>query len=209
VTQTLIKSWWLLALCGILYAIFAVIIFLMASPGGSLILHTFARSRTTIALLGMLALAAGACTIAASIWSSRRGSSWLLVLNGLACSSFGWAVSLGATRPITFPTIALLIVVMAASIGIYELATARALRWHLAEEWIFGAAGVVSIGFAVAFLAFVLRWIKLDPESPVQTFHWMGSYFGFSAVCMLALALRRNGPRLHIPHVSSRALPTG
>ncbi|HWZ50430.1 MAG TPA: DUF308 domain-containing protein [Granulicella sp.] len=207
--QTLIKSWWLLALCGILDAIFAVMIFLMASPDGSLILHTFMHSRSTIALLGMLALAAGACTIAASIWSSRKGDSWLLVLNGLACSAFGLLVTLGATRPIAFRTIALLIVVMAVSIGIYELATARALWWHLADEWLFGAAGVVSIGFAVAFLAFVLRSIKLDPGSPAQTFYWLGSYFGFSAVCMLALALRLNGPRVHIHRISSRTLPTG
>jgi uncharacterized membrane protein HdeD (DUF308 family) len=209
VIQTLIKSWWLLALCGILDAIFAVVIFLMASPDGSPILHTFLHSKSTIALLGRLALVAGACTIAASIWSSSKGTSWLLTLNGLACSSFGLLVALGATRPIAFPTIALLIVVMAVSIGIYELATAQALRRHLVDEWFFGAAGVVSVGFAVAFLAFVLRWIKLDPGSPAQTFYWMGSYFGFSAVCMLGLALRLNSPQVHVHRISGRTLPTG
>jgi hypothetical protein len=48
VIQTLIKSWWLLALCGVLDAIFSVMIFFMASPDVS-------NSRNTIALLGMLA----------------------------------------------------------------------------------------------------------------------------------------------------------
>jgi uncharacterized membrane protein HdeD (DUF308 family) len=202
VIRTLIKSWWLLALCGVFDALFAVMIFLMASPDGSPIPRTLTHSRNTITQLGALALAAGICTIAASIWSARKGNSWLLVLNGLACSSLGLAVTLGATRPVTFRTIALLIVVMAVSIGFYELATARTLRGHLADEWLLGAAGVVSVGFALAFLAFVLRWIKLDPESPAQTFHWLGSYFGFTAICMVGLAMRYLRPRTAIHRIA-------
>jgi uncharacterized membrane protein HdeD (DUF308 family) len=209
VIQTLIKSWWLLALCSVLDAIFSVMIFFMASPDVSLILLTFVHSRNTIALLGMLALGAGACTVAASLLSSRKGNSWLLLLNGLACCSFGLLVTLGATRPIDFRPIALLIVVMAMSIGMYELTTAWTLRGHLADEWLLGASGVVSVGFAVVFLAFVLSWIKLEPGSPAQTFHWLGSYFGFSAICTLGLALRLNGPRVHIHRISNRTLPTG
>lgn len=201
--QTLIKSWWLLALGGVLDAMFSTMIF-MRSPGGSLNLRTFVDSRSSIAQMGMLALAAGACTIAAGIWSSREGNSWLLVLNGLTCSSLGLLVTLGATRPVAFRAIALLIVVMAVSIGMYELATARTLRGHLIDEWLLGAAGVVSVGFAVAFLAFVLRWIKLDPSPSAQTFYWLGSYFGFTAICMLGLALRLNG-RVHIHRMPSRS----
>jgi uncharacterized membrane protein HdeD (DUF308 family) len=206
--QTLVKSWWLLALCGVLDALFAVMIFLMASPDGSPNPRIFMHSRNAITQLGVFALAAGICTIAASVWSSRKDSSWLLVLNGLACSSLGLLVTLGATRPIAFRTIALVIVIMAMSIGVYELATARTLRGHPIDEWLLGAAGVVSVGFAVAFLAFVLRWIKLDPSPSTQTFHWLGSYFGFTAICMMGLALRLNGLRVHIHRVSSRKLQT-
>jgi uncharacterized membrane protein HdeD (DUF308 family) len=209
VIQPLIKSWWLLALCGVLDAIFSVMIFFMQSPGRSRILHTFVQSRSTGAQLGVLALAAGACTIAAGIWSARKGASWLLVLNGLACSALGLSVALGATRPIAFRTIALAVVAMAASSGVYELATAWTLRRHLTDEWLLGAAGVVSVGFAVAFLAFALRWIKLEPSPSAQTFDWLGSYFAFSAICMLGLALRRNGLRSHIHRMSGRTLPTG
>jgi uncharacterized membrane protein HdeD (DUF308 family) len=124
--QTLVKSWWL-ALCGVFDALFAVMIFL-ASPDGSPNLRTFMHSRNGITQLGVLALAAGVCTIAAGVWSSRKDNSWLLVLSGLACSSLGLLVTLGATRPIAFRTIALVIVVMAVSIGLYELATVRTLR---------------------------------------------------------------------------------
>jgi uncharacterized membrane protein HdeD (DUF308 family) len=132
-------------------------------------------------------LGAGACTIAAGVWSSRNGKSWLLVLNGLACSALG-LIFIFETR-IAFRTVALLIVLMAMSIGIYELAAARPLRRHFADGWLLRAAGVASVGFALAFFAFVFHWIKLDPASPTQSLHWLGAYFGVSAISMLVLAV--------------------
>jgi uncharacterized membrane protein HdeD (DUF308 family) len=178
----------------------------MQRPDGSLTLRTFVNNRGTLVYMGMLALAAGACTIAASISSSRKGKSWLLVLNGLACSTLGLIFAFW-TGPLAFRTVALLIVVMAMSIGIYELATARTLRRHLADEWLLGAAGMASVGFALVFLAFVFRWIELERGSPAQTMIWMGSYFGFSAVCMLGLGLRLNSLRAAIHRVAGSVLP--
>jgi uncharacterized membrane protein HdeD (DUF308 family) len=207
-TQSLVKSWWLLAVCGVLDALFAVLIVLMGRPDVSPNLHALIHNRAAI-LLGLLALAAGCCTIAASVWGLRKGNYWFLVLNGLACISLGILVTLGATKPITFRTIALVIVIMAMSIGLYEFATARTLRGHLIDEWLLGAAGVVSVGFALVFLGFVLRWIKLDPSPSAQTFDWLGSYFGFTAICMVGLALRLNDLRVHIDRMSSGKLQTG
>jgi hypothetical protein len=37
-------------------------------------------------------------------------------------------------------------------------------------------------------LCVALEAIKLDPASPGQTPLWLGSYFGFSAICMLGMA---------------------
>ena len=207
--QSVIKRWWLLALCGVLDALFAGLIVLMGNPDGSPNLRLFIHGRNAITQLGLLALAAGVCTIAASVWRSRKDNSWLLMLNGLACTSLGILVTLGTTRPITFRTIALVIVIMAMSIGLYELATARTLRGQLVDEWLLGVAGVVSVGFAVVFLGFVLRWIKLDPSPSAQTFNWLGSYFGFTAICMVGLALRLNGLRVHTDRMSSGKLQTG
>ena len=61
--------------------------------------------------------------------------------------------------------------VVAMSIGILELVTARILQRqrHVAVEWFLGLAGVASVGFVLAFFAFVFRWIKLGPGSPAQT----------------------------------------
>ena len=194
--QTLSKNWWLLALCVVLDAIISVIYFGHAGRGFTL--------HGTVGFLGKLTLAAGACTMAAGIWSYREGKSWLLVLNGLACSVLGLILTFWRGS-LAFHTVALLIVAMAMSIGIYELATARTLRRHLAEAWLLGAAGVASLGFALAFFALGFGWIKLEP-GPAQTLNWLGFYFGFSAICMLGLALHLHslGPS---PSALAEALP--
>jgi hypothetical protein len=80
---------------------------------------------------------------------------------------------------------------MAISIGMYEL-TART-RQFLSPPWLAYSIGLASFAFAVGFLAFVFRWIKLDPASPSQSLHWLGSYFGFCAICMLLLSRRLYG----------------
>ena len=183
--QKLIKNWWLLALCGVLDATISVIYLIRQDTDGPLTFHSW---HSTIVFLGKLTLATGICTIAAGIWSSGKSKSWLLVLNGVACSALG-AIFAFWTGPLAFRTVALLIVMMAMSIGIYELAIARTLR-RLADEWLLGAAGIASVGFGVAFLAFMFRWIRLKPGSPAQSLHWLGSYFGFSAICMLVLSLQ-------------------
>ena len=178
--KALIKNWWLLALCGVLDAIISVVYFRAGREF---------HASSAVALLGKLTLAAGACTVAAGVWKPANDKRWLLVLNGIACCALGLTFSFW-TGPLAFRTIALLMVLMAMSIGIYELATARTMGRHLADEWLVGAAGVASVGFAMAFLGFVLRWIELEPGSPNQTLYWLGSYFGFTAICMLGLALR-------------------
>jgi uncharacterized membrane protein HdeD (DUF308 family) len=195
--QPSIKSWPLLALCGIFYAVLAPIV----------IRQAFVHSRGAIEQLGMLVLAAGASTIAAGIWNRKQPKSWFLVLNGLACSVLGMAVMLGVHRPIRFRTIAVLVVVMAASIAIFEFANLRRSRGHLANEWLFAAAGALAVGFAAVFLGFVLGWIKLDPSPSLQTFYWLGSYFGFSALCMLGLALGQFRPSPPLRGMSTTSLP--
>lgn len=189
--QSSTRSWWLLALCGVFDAMFSLMILFAWSFDGSLALSAYIDSRSTIALMGMLALAAGICALAAGSWNVRRGSSWLLIVNGFACATLGVMVTLGASRPVTFRSIALVVAVMAASLGAYEGMAARKLRARLSEEWLAGVAAAIAIAFAAAFLGFALRWIRLDPSPSAQTFNWLGSYFGFSAICMLALAIRQ------------------
>jgi multisubunit Na+/H+ antiporter MnhB subunit len=188
VSQNLIKRWSLSVFCSLFYATFSFVILFIWSPDGFRALRSLAHSRSSIQQLVLIALAAGVCTIATGIWNVREANSWLLVLNGLACSALGIMVALGASRPITFRSIALAIVVMAVSLGLYELVAAKTLRGHRVDEWLLTTAGAVSVGFAGVFLGFVLGWIRLEPSPSAQTFHWLGSYFGFSSICMLGLA---------------------
>jgi len=186
--QTLIRNWVLLALCGVLDAVISVIYVVMQETDGPLTLHSW---NGTIVFVGKLALAAGACTIAAGVWRSATGKGGLLMLNGLALGALG-VIQYGLTRfRISFLTVALLIILMAMSAGILELVVARTLRRqrHVADAWFLALAGAASFGFAVAFLALGLHWIKIEPGSHSDLL-WLGAYFGFSAICMVGLALR-------------------
>jgi len=207
--QTLIKNRWLLALCGVFCAAYSVmnLLYMEGRPDGFLTLRRFA-GYDAVRNMGMVALAAGICAIAAGMWSSRNGRPWLLALNGLALSVFALITTFWSRgRPLSFRPISLLFVAMAMSVGILALATALRMRRHVAGEWLLGTAGVASVGFAVGFFALGLNWIRLQP--PHAYFLWMSSYFGFSAIFMLGVALRLNGLRADIHRMASRALPAG
>lgn len=186
--QTLTRNWLLLAMCGFLYATISVTYLIMRHTDGPLTFHSW---NGTVALLGKLALAAGACTIAAGMLRATKGKCWLLVLNGLALGALGLIQYSFVRLPISFLTVALLIVLMAMSTGIFNLVIARTLRHRhpAADGWFLSLAGVFSVGFALAFFALGFRWIEIKPGSHVDLL-WLGSYFAFSAICTLGLALR-------------------
>jgi hypothetical protein len=183
--QTLAKNWWILGLCGVLNAIISVTYFIMYDISPDIWKHD-----RMVVSLHSLTLAAGACAIAAGIWRSAKGKSWLLVLNGLVLTAWGW-MGLFWSGPLSFGFFALLVVVMAMSFGILALAIARTLRGRVADKWIFVLAGATSVGFALAFLALANHWIQLERRLfHPSAFLWLCFYFGFSAICMLGLALR-------------------
>ena len=178
--KTLINNWWLLALRGVLAAVFSAAAFLMQSSAETFTLHQFAMKGTMV-FLGMLALAAGICTIAAAVWRSANGKWRLLLLDGSAVSAAGLVLMFSNT--ISFRVATYVLVVLAITIGGIELATARTLRRHVPDEWLLGLAGVASMGFALAFLV-------MGTQQAGPVFIWLGCYSGFSAVCMLGLAFR-------------------
>jgi uncharacterized membrane protein HdeD (DUF308 family) len=189
--QTLTKNWWLMGLCGILFAIMSVVYLIIYETTPDV----FGGNGMEM-FVNKLALAAGACTIAAAIWRSRSGKSWLLLLNGLVLSVYG-AMPIFWHGPLKFDLFALLLVVTAMTFGILALSIARTLRRHVAEEWLLGLAGAASVGFALGFIALANHWIHLEHRLfRPSVFLWLCLYFGFTAICMWALALRlhRLGP---------------
>lgn len=187
--QTLTKNWWLLALCGVLQAIMSVIYVLMGTTKNGVV--DFHAWSSRVMFLGELALAAGVCAIAAGIWRSAAGKGWLLVLNGLALGALGLICTYFFRFRISLRTVSLLVILMAVSLGLLALVIAPTLRRqrHVADGWLLGLAGAASVGFVLAFLALGFGWIKWGPGSHVD-FLWFGSYFGFSAICMVGLATR-------------------
>ena len=185
--RALTNTWWLLALCGVLDAMHAAMNLLMRNPDTSMSLRRFARPNA-VWDMGMLALAAGACAIAAGLWNSGRNNSWLLSLHGLALGAFGLiGVSPLVRGPLSFRPVSLLFVVMAVSIGAFALGTAQTPRSAAQERGFLRLAGAVSIGFALSFIAVGFGWVRLGP--PHSFWIWMSSYFGFCAIFMLWLAL--------------------
>jgi uncharacterized membrane protein HdeD (DUF308 family) len=183
--QTLTRNWWLLALTGLLCAIASVIYLVIYDTTPNVY-----GDRGVEMLVDRVALAAGACTIAASIWRSAKGISWLLLANGLVHSAYG-LMALFWRGPLSVRFFQLLVVVMAVTFGILALTIARTLRGRVADEWFFGLAGAGSLGFALAFLALVNNWIRLEHRLyHPSIFLWFCFYFGFSAICMFGLALR-------------------
>lgn len=189
--QTLTKTWWLLVLAGVFDASYALVNIFMQRPDGSIALRTLAH-RGTVFDMGRLALAAGVCTIASGIWISRNRKAWLLVLNGLAVSTLG-LILLFWRGPLAFRTIALLIVVMAISIGILALATVRNLQGHAPDKWLLGITGAALVGFALVFILLGFGWIRPAQPAALTLNLWMGAFFGLSAICMLGLGLRLHG----------------
>lgn len=193
-TRSPAKAWWLLALCGVFEAVIAILYFALQKTNGPLTFHVW---NVTVMYLGRLILAAGFCLIAAGLWRSAKGKSWFLVLNGLALSALGVIYVFFVGHRISFRTIALLIVVMALSAAIPEVATARAFRrqHNTGEGWLLALAGLASVAFALAFVALGFGWIKIEPGSHTDLL-CLSLYFAFSAVCMLAFALRLSSGRL-------------
>jgi hypothetical protein len=185
---TLIRNWWMLAISSVLDVIISVIYFNHAGNG-------FHASKDVI-FLGELTIAVGACTIVAGVWRPATGSCWLLVLNGLALVALGLIFSTLFGSRIRFRTVAMLIILMAMSMALLELAAMRNLwrRRDVVDGWLLAIAGAGSLGFAVAFFALGFGWVKIQPGS-FPDLLWLGSYFAFSALCILGTGLRLDALR--------------
>jgi hypothetical protein len=179
--RMLSKNWWLLASCAVLDGIISVIF--LSHVG-----HGF-HAMKDVVFAARVALAAGVFTIVAGILRFATGRGWLLALNGLALGALGLVLNGVFGFRIRFSTIALLIMVMAMSLGVFEWEIARTVRRQVVDRWVLRLAGAASFGFAAAFCVLGFGWIKIEPGSYLDL-RWMGAYFAFSAMCMLGLGLR-------------------
>ena len=191
--RTLTKNWWLLALCGVLCGALSLLHLAMLDP-----------VRSTVLVIGRFAIVAAVCAIAAGLWHSRRGGPWFLVLNGLALGVFGFLCLFWSSGRHGFLPVALLFVLMALSIGVPALRTARTVRRHAADEWFLIGAGSASIAFALAFLASGVGWIRFG--QPGTYWEFVSSWFALSAIFMIGTGLRLRRFEATIHHRVARLM---
>ena len=179
--RVLIDNWWLLALRGVFALAFALFGLWLDSASGTWLLTAIAQAGLVI-LFGVLAFAAGACTIVAAVRGAERHERWLpLLLDGvIICLAAGFILL--APR-LDLVWLARLVAAWAVVGGVLELMAARHLRRHLQDEWLLAVAGLASLGFGL-YLFFA--WNR-EASTMVR---WLTGYAAFSAVAILALAFR-------------------
>lgn len=179
--RVLINNWWLLAMRGIFALVFALFAFSLESTMGTWLLSAIARAGTVV-LFGLLAIAAGACTILAAVRGAERHERWgPLLLDGIVVCLAGAIILMSPRLDLSW--LARMVAAFAIVAGTLELLVARRLRRHLQDEWLLALAGVASVAFGVYL------FIAWDREAGAML-RWITAYAAFSAVTILALAFR-------------------
>jgi uncharacterized membrane protein HdeD (DUF308 family) len=178
--RVLIHNWWLLALRGLFAALFAIFAFSLRTAKGTWLLSAMAAAGLVV-LFGLLAIAAGLCTVAAALRGAGPERSHLLLWDGIAICVFG-AVILFAPR-LDLIWLVNSIAVVAIVVGVLEAMMAFRLQHHIPDAWTLTLAGAVSFCLGAYFL--LAR--TTGTESMLA---WLGLYAGFSAFAILAVALR-------------------
>ena len=201
--RVLINNWWLLALRGVFALLFAALAFSSHSVMGTWLLSAIALAGMVV-FFGLLAIAAGACTIVAGIRGASTPSggerSWLLFWDGVAVCVFGAVVLLAPE--LDFIWLARMLAVCAVVIGIVELLLARSLRRHVPDEWFLAVSGAAS--FCLGLYLFPL-WIR----EATTMLRWLGTYAAFSGLAILGLAFRLRALRQSVHKVAEHAIARG
>ena len=170
--ELLARSWWMLALEGLVALVFGVLALLW--PGLTLL--------WLVALFAFYAVISGA----AAIYGATRNRAhdkgwWLFLLFGLVSVAAG---VLAVFYPgITALALVLLIGANALITGVLEIALAIRLRKSVTNEWLMVLAGVVSVAFGIFVLAF--------PGAGALALVWLISLYAVvSGVLLLSLAFR-------------------
>src|SRR5437016_5238945 len=136
--ELLLRSWWMLALRGLVALLFGILALLW--PGITLL--------WLVALFAAYALIGGAVSVIGAVRNRKSDEEWwLILLLGL--------VSIGAGAITIFHpalTALVLVLVMGANAlvtGILDIAVAIRLRKEIRGEWLLGLAGIVSIVFGI------------------------------------------------------------
>ncbi len=140
--EPLIRSWWLLALRGVLAIVFGVAALIW--PGLTLLV--------LVTLFGAYAIVDGVVAILSVVRHRERGRWWAVLLEGV----FGILAGLVAflLPGITAVALVFVIGVWAMLTGLMEISAALRLRRMIENEWMLGLAGILSLVFGAALVVF-------------------------------------------------------
>jgi uncharacterized membrane protein HdeD (DUF308 family) len=168
----IVVNWWSLAIRGVAGILFGIACFAFTGVAGLFLVLLLAAY---LLIDGIIATVGGAVV-----------RSWWLLAEGV----LGIVAGILALFFPTITTLALVLTVAAWAIltGIAELGAAVLLRRVIANEWLLGVAGIVSLALGVG--------LALNPFAGVAAIVWLiGGYaFVFGVLC-LALAIRLRGAK--------------
>ncbi len=189
-TDSLMKSWWMLAWRGVFAILFGVLAFFW--PGITLL--------TLVALFAAYALLGGVASIAGALANRRRDEDWWMpLLIGLV--GVGAAI-ISVLRPgLTALVFVLLVGAHALVTGVLDIAFAIRLRKLIHDEWLLILSGAVSIVFGVLVFLF--------PSAGALALIWLISLYAVLAgALMLGLALRLRAHNIaNTPRAERRTTP--
>jgi uncharacterized membrane protein HdeD (DUF308 family) len=180
------RSWWMLALRGVIAIIFGVLAIMW--PGLTLL--------TLVALFAAYALLSGGVAVAAAIRHRKTNDDWWIpLLLGL--------VSIGAgIIALVQPTLTALVLVLvmganALITGVLDIAAAIRLRKTMRNEWLLILSGIASVVFGTLVFLF--------PEAGALALVWLVSLYALiTGVLLLTLAYRMR--KIAIPEGADRRM---
>ncbi|HEV7800972.1 MAG TPA: HdeD family acid-resistance protein [Burkholderiales bacterium] len=170
--ELLRRSWWMLAVQGVLAILFGVLTMLW--PGATLLV--------LVALFATWALLGGGASVVAAVKHRHTDKGWWIVLL-LGLVSLAAGVIAIFNPGITIFVLVLLMGANALVTGVLQIVMAIRLRKTIEREWLLVLAGAVSVIFGVLVFAF--------PAAGALAMVWLVSFYAtFTGVLLLALAFR-------------------
>jgi uncharacterized membrane protein HdeD (DUF308 family) len=192
--RTLINNWWLLALRGSFALMLSVLAFSLQGLEKAFVTRPIVHMGVVV-IFGLLALAAGACTIASAVRNAGKEISHLLLWDGIAVCVAGSVIMFAPRFDLVW--LAYLVAGWAIVVGLLEILAARKLRRHIPDEWSLTVSGLGSLILGAYFL------FKRTEEAGSMLL-WLGVYAGFSAIAILGLAFRLHAIRASIHELARR-----
>ena len=183
------RSWWMLALRGVLALAFGILALIW--PGLTL--------AALVALFAAYALISGVVSILGAIKNRKADREWWLILIlGLVSVAAG---VISIMQPAL--TALVLVLVMGANAlvtGVLDIAVAIRLRKTIEGEWLLIAAGIASIIFGILVFLF--------PGAGALALVWLISAYAIATgILLLGLAFRARGWGQRHRHVPASAVP--